>query len=51
LDKRKENFDVNGQVIISSENYNNWKVVGSDMFAQRIELQFDVRINCELQKK
>jgi hypothetical protein len=37
-----------GNLIIFDENYNNWKVVGSDMF--EIELQFDVRINCELSK-
>jgi len=47
----KRELDVEGKVIPSTEKYNNWKVVGEEMYAERIELQFDIRINCELSKE
>ena len=47
----KREIDSTGKVIGSNEKYSNWKVVGDEMFAERIELQFDVRINCELSKE
>jgi hypothetical protein len=51
IGQKKRELDINGNVIVSSDIYKNWKVVGNDMFAEKIELQFDVRINCELSKE
>lgn len=48
IGQKKREIDINGNVISTSEKYSNWKVIGDEMFAERIELQFDVRINCEL---
>jgi hypothetical protein len=51
IGQKKRELDINGNVIITSDTYKNWSVVGNDMFAERIELQFDIRINCQLSKE
>lgn len=51
IGQKKREIDINGNVIINSDTYKNWKVIGDDMYAQKIELQCDIRINCELSKQ
>ena len=47
----KREIGLDGNVIYSAEKYSNWSVVGDEMYAEKIELQFDVRINCQLSKE
>lgn len=51
IGQRKRELDVNGNVIPSVVTYKNWSIENNEMFAEKIELQFDVRINCELSKE
>lgn len=51
IGQRKREIDLNGNIIITSDTYKNWSVEGSEMYAEKIELQFDVRLNCELSKE
>lgn len=47
----KREISLDGTIVPSNEKYSNWSVVDDEMFAEKIELQFDVRINCELSKE
>jgi len=51
IGQKKREVNENGQIIITNETYTNWSVVGNEMYSEGIELQFDVRINCELSKE
>lgn len=51
IGQRKREIDLNGNVIASSDTYKNWSVLGNEMYAEKIELQFDVRLNCQLSKE
>jgi hypothetical protein len=51
IGQKKRELDVNGNIIISSDTYKNWSVDGNEMYAEKIELQFDIRLNCELSKE
>ena len=51
IGQRKRELDLSGNIITSSDTYKNWSVSGNEMYAEKIELQFDVRINCELSKE
>jgi hypothetical protein len=48
---RRREIDLNGNIIPSYGVYKNWSVLDNQMFAEKIELRFDVRINCELSKE
>lgn len=51
IGQRKREIDLNGNIIASSDTYKNWSVEGNEMYAEKIELQFDVRLNCELSRE
>ena len=51
IGQRKREIGLDGNVIYNAEKYSNWSVVGDEMYSERIELQFDVRINCQLSKE
>lgn len=48
----KRELTLSGQVAFSESSvYKNWSVVDNEMYAERVTLQFDVRINCQLSKE
>lgn len=51
IGQKKRELNLDGQVIATNAVYQNWSVTGNEMYAEGIELQFDVRINCELSRE
>lgn len=51
IGQKKRELNENGQVINTNDTYKNWSIEGDDMYAEGIELQIDVRINCRLSKE